>query len=119
MLPIRPYENIKRTGIPDVKTYSRADLWTWYRQHGFPIPPKSSCVFCPFQSDEAWKEIKAVPEDWKIAVEVDRAIRDSSKKGIKQQMFLHESLKPLEDVIFDSSQLSIFPKGHCSDQCGV
>ena len=29
----------------------RSSLITWYRLMGLPIPPKSSCVFCPYTDD--------------------------------------------------------------------
>lgn len=99
-----------------VKKMSRADLLKWYGEHNFPTPVKSSCVFCPFQSDLAWNEMKEkAPEDFAAAVRVDQAIRDSTKKGINQPAFLHRSMQPLDEVIFSKS--GDLWSGGCSDNC--
>src|SRR5690606_35099339 len=77
------------------KPMNRNDIKAWYTSKGLPIPPKSSCVFCPYTSDFAWEEMKRnEPDDFRDAVKVDRAIRDSSKRGVTQPIFLHRSLAP-------------------------
>ena len=48
---------------------------------------------------------------------VDEAIRDSSKKGIKQKVFIHRSLKPLSKVYLDEQQKEFF--GECSGNCHI
>jgi hypothetical protein len=96
---------------------SRNDIIAWYNEKGLPVPPKSSCVFCPYQSEAAWYDMKVNhPSDFKAAVRVDRAIRNSSKKGIKQQVFLHESGVPLEDVVFKAGLPDLW-HGECSGNC--
>ncbi len=85
--------------------------------HNFPIPPKSSCVFCPYQSEASWHELKTkFPNDFKAAVKVDEAIRNSSKKGITQPVFLHESLKPLAEIEFKAGAPDLW-SGECSGNC--
>ena len=54
------------------------------------------CIGCPFHSNAEWREIKARPDEWADAVEFDNAMRDCG--GMRGQIFLHRSLKPLEDV---------------------
>ena len=81
-------------------------------------PEKSSCVFCPFQSDQNWIRLKTIaPEDFKAAVEVDKQIRDSSIKGIKSPIYLHDSLLPLDEVDFNENQGNLW--GNCTDGCDV
>lgn len=100
------------------KPMNRGDLKTWYKNHDLPIPPKSACVFCPYQSDFRWAAMKAnSPKDFAAAVEVDKAIRDSSKRGITQPIFLHQSLKPLDEVEFDPN--AKIEWGECSGTCGT
>ena len=102
----------------DSKVMSRNDVINWLNENNFPIPEKSSCVFCPFQSDQNWIRLKnTVPEDFERACEVDRQIRDSSMKGIKSKIFLHDTLKPLSDVNFNENQGTIW--GNCTDGCDV
>lgn len=98
------------------KTMNRNDIKSWYKKHGFLVPPKSSCVFCPYHSDHTWSDMKEnYPEDFEDAVRVDKAIRDSSQRGVEQQIFLHRSLKPLDEVAFDPDSRIEF--GECSGTC--
>jgi hypothetical protein len=96
---------------------NRADVESWYRRESLPLPPKSACVFCPYQSDQMWLWRKQNhPEDFAAAVQVDYAIRDSRIKGIHNQVFLHRSCQPLDEVAF-GSQLDFW--GDCSGICHV
>lgn len=108
----------KRMGIN--MTMTRNDIINWYLQNQLMIPPKSSCVFCPYTSEAAWFEMKTnEPEDFADAVRVDHAIRDSSKKGIKNPIYLHESCIPLDKVAFKDKGNGLFdlPSGECSGEC--
>lgn len=97
---------------------TRADIYGWYFENKLPIPPKSACIFCPFQADARWHEMKKnQPDDFKAAVKIDEAIRNSSKKGIKQPIYLHDSCKPLKEVQFNPQ--SEFQWGNCSDVCHI
>lgn len=96
---------------------TRNDILNWYHFHNLPIPPKSSCVFCPYQSDAAWYDMKMnEPSDFKAAVRVDKAIRNSTKKGILSQVFLHDSCKPLDEIIFNAGLPDLW-HGECSGNC--
>lgn len=98
---------------------SRNDLISWYNEHELPIPQKSSCVFCPYQSDAAWFEMKEkAPSDFAAAVKVDEAIRDSTKKGIKQKAFLHSTCKPLSQIEFSKGNPDLW-HGECSGNCHI
>jgi len=55
---------------------SRGDCRAWIAAHGYPQPPKSSCIGCPFHNDAFWKAMKQDdPADFADAIEVDRALR--------------------------------------------
>lgn len=100
------------------KVQNRDDIKAWYRRHDLPIPPKSACVFCPFTSDAGWADMKQnEPLDFADAVKTDYAIRDSSKKGIERPIYLHRSLQPLDQVVFDPDSKIEF--GECSGTCHV
>ena len=94
---------------------SRGDCIRLFEELEFPVPPKSSCVFCPYHSDKNWKELKKVyPESWDLAIEVDESIRDMSQRGMKEPIFIHRSCAPLEDVEFaDQQELFMCEEGFC------
>lgn len=84
------------------KQMSRSDVIGWYYSKGLRLPVKSSCVFCPYQSDASWGRMKREsPEDFSDAVKVDYAIRNSTMKGVHNPCYLHRSLQPLDEVVFD------------------
>lgn len=98
-------------------TMRRSDILVEYKRHRLPIPPKSACVFCPYQSDYAWYDLKINdPEGFADAVAVDEAIRDLSKHGVRSPAFLHRSCKPLREISF-SAQASDLWGGECSGIC--
>jgi hypothetical protein len=81
---------------------SRLDCMNWLTGNGYPIPPKSSCVGCPFHSNNEWREVAKSPVDWKQAVDLDNRIR--SIEGFRGNLFLHRSCRPLEEVDFSTPE---------------
>jgi len=88
--------------------------------------PRSACVYCPYHSDAEWVRVKAVPEDWALAVRLDAVLREPGRivnRDMKSTMFLHRSLKPLDKVVFNPKQqdrqLSIGFWQECEGVCGV
>lgn len=103
--------------------FSRADCERWLTRHGYPIPPKSACMFCPFHSDAEWRRIKADPPSWERTIELDRAIRTGlTSKGLTGALYLHASRMPLEDVDLrtdaERGQPNLF-ENECAGVCGV
>jgi hypothetical protein len=84
---------------------TRKDCLDWLNERGN-VPhqvPRSACVFCPFHSDQEWSDVKAVPEDWARAVEIDEAMRKPGNivnRNMDAQMFLHRSCQPLVEIDF-------------------
>lgn len=102
------------------RPYSRADCLEWLKVN-WPYPvPRSACLGCPFHSDAEWRRIKANPDYWADVTEFDKAIRHSG--GMRGEVFLHRSLKPLDEVDFstaeDHGQLNLF-NNECQGMCGV
>ena len=93
----------------------RADCIRFFKEKNFPVPPKSSCVFCPYHSNKNWKDIKDNhPKEWKKAIKVDEAIRDSSQKGLDEPIYLHRTCTPLERVQFaDQLEMFMCEEGFC------
>ena len=99
---------------------SRYDCIQFFKDQGFPVPVKSSCVFCPFHSNKFWAEIqKENGEAWEWALEVDEAIRDSSQRGLDDKLYLHPMRKPLKDMDFQDEQMELFTGFDCEGYCGL
>lgn len=101
---------------------TRQHCLQWMQSHNYPMPSKSSCTFCPYHNDGLWRDMKLNdPESWNQAVEVDRMIR-GGVRGTTQKLYLHRSLKPLEEVDFrnaeDFGQVDAFGN-ECEGMCGV
>jgi len=97
----------------------RDQITSWYHKKGFPVPLKSSCVFCPFQSDGSWFHMKTFePADFKAACTVDASIRNSTKQRVKMPIYLHKSCIPLSDVHFKAQSPDLW-SGDCSGTCHI
>ena len=99
------------------KRMNRNDCHKWLERAGWSAP-KSSCIGCPFHSNEQWRAL--TPEEFADAVEVDKAIRRQPK--IKAEQFMHRSMIPLDKVDFrtlaDMGQGDLFGN-ECEGMCGV
>lgn len=100
---------------------TRYDCHQWLDRHGYPEPPKSSCVFCPFHSDGQWRALK--PEEMALAVDIDRRLRSRPPEAYRSTgvLYLHRSCKPLDEVdlttLEDHGQMNFL--NECEGICGV
>jgi hypothetical protein len=90
------------------KKMTRQDCIIWLQKHGLPVPPKSSCVFCPFHTTRTFAEMKREGgSDWKNAVMIDEAIRDKRPGFVA---YVHPDRIPLIELKiaedFGATQLS-------------
>ena len=103
---------------------SRSDCLQWMRRQGFPEPRKSSCIGCPYHSDNEWRAIRDDAEAWADAIEIDERLRSKPQGAfrLKGELFLHRSCKPLKDVDLSTAeergQLNLF-LNECEGMCGV
>lgn len=101
---------------------NRNDCLRWIERNGYPAPPRSACVFCPFHNDGEWRALRDAEgrTGWRMAVEVDRLIR--RQPGMKGEQYAHSSRTPLGLVDFstaeDRGQLNMF-NNECEGMCGV
>lgn len=109
------------------KWVSRNDCLVWMEKHNYPTPPKSSCIGCPFHSNQHWREMKQNdPEAWKDACLVDSYLRVNTKydgvlprPGKQVIEYMHRSLQPLRDAnIGDELTIDMF-NNECEGMCGV
>ena len=99
---------------------SRNDCKDWLKEKGYKVPPKSSCLGCPYHSTETWRWIKNnYPDEWEDTCDIDESIRVMPKFKFKQ--YMHQTLKPLREVDFrtmeEMGQLNFFDE--CEGMCGV
>jgi hypothetical protein len=103
----------------DLEMY-RYDCIKWMEANGFNKPRKSACYFCPYSSNETWKDMKENdPDSWDKAVAMDLLIRNGIK-GTTEQLYLHRSMKPLTECDLDPNrdQFDMFDH-ECEGMCGV
>jgi hypothetical protein len=73
---------------------TRGDCVTWLASWGYPEPPKSACIGCPFMDNGRWRDLHDNrPDEWADAVAFDAAIRRRTR--IDGDAFLHRQLVPL------------------------
>lgn len=104
---------------------SRDDCERERERRGLRKAPWSSCVGCPWHGDEEWLEIKADPEAWADACEVDRALRDPAitRNATVAPQYLHRDCVPLDQVNFadpttPEPQFGLMAN-ECEGVCGV
>jgi hypothetical protein len=90
---------------------------------GFTEPPRSACKKCPYHSDAEWLRIKSEsPAEFEDAVQWERAYQTEIvdycqvTKGIP---FLHNSLVPLDQVVFKPDKNRRAMSNECEGMCGV
>ncbi len=99
---------------------TRNGCHAWMANNGFPDPPRSACLGCPFHADKEWRLIRdESPEEWADVVAFDKAIRKCG--GMRGDNFLHRSCVPLDEVDLrtpeDHGQLSLWDD-ECYGMCG-
>ena len=109
---------------------SRKACLEWMASRGYPKPPRSACVFCPYHHDTEWRRLKnEEPTEFQRAVEFEREyqrlkIQTVSAKGFIP--FLHASRVNLDLVDFSTEaergQGELFGdqwNNECEGMCGV
>lgn len=106
----------------------RRDCLKWMESHGYPKPPRSACVYCPFHSDDEWRRLRdEEPQEFQRAIqfEKDLQVAKSQTDNQRGKPFLHPSLVPLDKVDFSTDvekgqQLLWADFGNeCEGMCGV
>ena len=100
---------------------NRRDCINWMTAHGYPVPPRSSCLGCPFHGDDAWRGLKERDgAEWEDTVYMDSVIRVQLQ--FKGKQYMHRSLVPLGEVDlrsdYDMGQQDLFGN-ECEGMCGT
>jgi hypothetical protein len=103
---------------------SRGDCIEWMKRQDYPIPPKSSCVFCPYRRNDQWRDLRDNdPAGWANACRVDALLRTPEQiSRFRGELYAHRSCKPLDQVDLstaeDRGQLNLF-LNECEGMCGL
>lgn len=105
----------------------RHDCLRWMEARGYPKPPRSACVYCPFHNDHEWRRLRdQEPAEFERAVQFERDLQDVKRRSdnLGGVPFLHASLKPLDQVDFatdaERGQSLLAGFGNeCEGMCGT
>lgn len=107
------------------KHMTRYDCLKWMEDKGYPKPPRSACLGCPYHSDVEWRHIKTTDsEGWADAVDFDVKLREKALVAGKLEgdLYLHRSMLPLSEVDLrneeDMGQINLFDQ-ECEGMCGI
>jgi hypothetical protein len=122
MKPSREPWAVHRWPLIDLRM-TRADCLAWMTRHGYPQPPRSACVYCPFHNEYEWDRLQREdPGAFSAATWFDREMRRTKAltDNMREVPYLHPSLKPLSEVVFDpmKDEPSLFGN-ECEGMCGV
>jgi hypothetical protein len=88
---------------------TRQDCMNVIQSAGLPVPPKSSCYFCPFHRLEVWQTMRHNQPDlfWKSA-RLEELINERRRSLGKDKVWLTRKLIPLAMATTDMVQGSLF-----------
>ncbi len=96
---------------------SRQHCLDWMLAHGYPKPPRSACIYCPFHNNTEWKRL--TPSEFERAAEFEKqyqaAFAQTTLDGVP---YLHADRVPLADVDLSGERQSDFIND-CEGMCGV
>lgn len=107
---VEPYERVvyplvgvgEETGLK----LRRDDCSRIIREAGIPVPPKSSCYFCPFHKPEAWADLaRDHPDLWEKSVELEDTLNRRRDRLGKDHVYLTRFGVPLREAIDTDQQL--------------
>jgi hypothetical protein len=107
------------------KEMRRHHCLQWMEAHGYPKPPRSACVYCPFHADKEWRRLRdEEPEEFQRAVKFERDLQavKASTDNFRTTPFLHRSLVPLDQVDLSTdveNGQGLLWGNECEGMCGV
>ncbi|MEU3096884.1 phosphoadenosine phosphosulfate reductase [Streptomyces sp. NPDC006967] len=80
----------------------RTDCARIIREAGLPVPPKSSCFFCPFHRPETWHDMRrSEPELFAKACQLEDVLNERRDTLGKDHVYLTRFGRPLREAIPD------------------
>ncbi|MFJ1865495.1 phosphoadenosine phosphosulfate reductase [Streptomyces sp. NPDC088097] len=84
----------------------RTDCARIIRDAGLPVPPKSSCYFCPFHRPETWHDMRRnEPDLFEKSCQLEDLLNDRRDVLGKDHVYLTRFGKPLREAIPDGVDL--------------
>lgn len=103
------------------KRMTRGHCFEWMEEKGYPKPPRSSCLGCPFHDAKEWRAIKfdGPADEWESVVKFDAGIRQAD--GMRGETFIHRDCKPIDEVDFTTAESAgqVNFLDECEGMCGV
>lgn len=111
-----PIDELVRTFCSDVQWITntfplidlrmrKRDCARWLTAHGYPIPPKSSCRFCPYHSNQYWRRMRDThPDEWQKTIAFEAALQQGKLPGVRGTPYLHKSMVPLPMAPIDEPE---------------
>lgn len=85
---------------------TRLDCMNVIRDAGLPVPPKSSCYFCPFHSPGVWADLaRETPDLFEKAADLETHLRERSIRDGNGPVYLTRFGIPLRDAIDTEQEL--------------
>ncbi len=103
---------------------TRQDCKSWMLRHGYPLPPRSACVYCPYRCNVEWQKMRDLaPDDWAEACRMDELMRHNLK-GIRGVCYVHSQRVPLREAKIEDDTMNHLPGAEgwgdeCEGMCGV
>ena len=83
-------------------------------REGLPVPPKSSCWFCPFHRPSVWMRMRhEEPELFERAAQLEDLLNERRATLGKDPVWLTRFARPLRDAIGDQGMLDMEIEGAC------
>jgi hypothetical protein len=123
MKPARQRYMINRYPLIEIGA-TRDDCLRWLAAKGYPTPPKSACIGCPFHDRAYWRDMHDNrPDEWRDAVAADRELRSGAYivTGLRCTSYMHPDRVPLDQVNLGAGgdrRADLFGN-ECEGLCGV
>jgi hypothetical protein len=79
------------------------------RREGLPVPPKSSCFFCPFHDRRAWLALmRDRPDLFEKAASIEAQMNERRLAMGRDEVWMTGSLRPLKEAITEDGQLDLW-----------
>lgn len=97
--------------------WTRGQCEQFLIENGFPVPPRSRCIICPYRSDESWRSLTA--EEFEHACRVDDSLRAGGTPplGYESLPFLHRERRPLREIDFTPPSMGLPLADDESEDC--
>ena len=88
---------------------SRADCMNVISRAGLPIPPKSSCYFCPFKRTGDWQKMcRDEPHLFALSVALEDQMNERRAALGRDAVYLSSKAIPLREVVGSHDQMDLF-----------